>query len=204
MKKTAAFHRPTIGGASLVRMALFAASTLLLAGLCATALGKPPVGKDGKLHACYRVKGKPKGALRIVPGRKTRCRRGERKVAWAIRARRSAQGTAGSKGSPGSDGAAAQVTANTSLTERLDTLSSRADSLEARLAGVTNGELLSVVDSLPTVESLCERNEDLLEQTNLLRDAIEGLGLSPALEAVGALEVPTLPEPLESFSCTAP
>jgi hypothetical protein len=30
---------------------------------------------------------------------------------------------------------------------------------------------------------------------------IAGLGLEPALELIGLLEIPTLPTPLEPFSC---
>ena len=57
---------------------------MLLACFGAVATAAPPVGKDGQIHACYRVKGKPKGSLRVVPSAKKRCKRGERKVTWSV------------------------------------------------------------------------------------------------------------------------
>lgn len=34
------------------------------------AAGAAPIGKDGRIFACYKVKGKPKGALRVLINRK--------------------------------------------------------------------------------------------------------------------------------------
>jgi hypothetical protein len=70
--------------------------------------------------------------------------------------------------------------------------------------GLTNGDLTETVASLPVVDALCEQNEDLTTQLNLVAGAVKGLGLSPALEAIGLLKIPTLPTPLAPFSCTAP
>ncbi len=47
----------------------------------------------------------------------------------------------------------------TKLTEQVNSLSTRVDGLEATLAGVTNADLLAVVDSLPAIDSLCEQSE---------------------------------------------
>ncbi len=207
MNETAAFHGPGIFRSRSFWIALLASLALLFAGFCESASAKrhPLVGGDGKIHACYRVKGKPKGNLRVVRGYKVRCRRGERKVAWAVAAvagpagAGGAQGVGGSPGEPGT-----QSTATTKLTEQVDSLSARVDSLEATLAGVTNADLLAVVDSLPAIDSLCEQSEDLTEQVNLLQDVVGGIGLSPALEAIGLLEIPTLPTELEPFSCPVP
>jgi len=162
------------------------------------------VGRDGKIHACYMVKGKPRGALRVVRSRKVRCRRGERKVAWAVAAVSGATGAGGVQGTQGAEGPSGDMALTAKLTEQVDSLSARVGSLEATLAGVTNADLLAAVDSLPAIDALCEQSEDLTEQVNLLQDAVGGLGLSPGLEALGVLEIPALPEPLEPFSCPAP
>lgn len=88
------------------------AAAILLIALVGTAGAASPVGKDGKIHACYRVKGKPKGSLRIVPAKQKRCRRGERKVAWSASSMTAVPGvngtadnTDGQSGSNGSSGA---------------------------------------------------------------------------------------------------
>ncbi|HEX5375889.1 MAG TPA: hypothetical protein VFW48_07000 [Solirubrobacterales bacterium] len=234
MNKTAAFHEPDIFRSRSFWIALFASLSLLFAGFCESAAAKrhPLVGGDGKIHACYRVKGKPRGALRVVRSHKVRCRRGERKVAWAAAAVSGASGAQGAQGGSGQTGT--QVSADTSLLEQVGLLTSRVDKLEGTLGGIsksdltgmmdtldgvtnadlagaletveglTNEDLTDAVDSLPAIESLCEQSEDLTEQVNLLQDVVGGLGLSPGLDALGLLEIPTLPEPLEPFSCPAP
>ncbi len=209
MNETAAFHGPGILQSRSFWIALFVSLPLLFAGFCESASAKPHplVGGDGKIHACYRVKGKPKGNLRVVRSHKARCRRGERKVAWAVAAVSGAPGSEGTPGTAGTDGAVGtQASVSTTLTEQVDSLTSRVDSLEATLAGITNADLLAVVDSLPTIDSLCEQSEALAEQVNLLQDVIGGLGLEPALELIGLLEIPPLPNELElgEFGCSAP
>lgn len=211
MSEIAAFHKLDGFRSRSFWVALLASSALLFAGLCESAAAKrhPLVGGDGKIHACYRVKGKPKGNLRVVRSHKVRCRRGERKVAWAVATvpgpagADGAQGTVGSQGAAGDAGAQSAVT--TKLTEQVDSLSTRIDGLEATLAGVTNADLLAAVDSLPAIDSLCEQSEGLTEQVNLLAGAVEGLGLNSALTILGGLiEIPPLPAALEPFSCPAP
>ena len=84
--------------------------SLVLAGLLSLAFagiaaGAPVVGKDGKVQACYLVKGKAKGEMRVVPASK-KCKRGERRLAWNVAG---PQGVVGSQGSAGPQGAAAQL-----------------------------------------------------------------------------------------------
>lgn len=208
MSETAAFHGPGIFRSRSFWIALLASSALLFAGFCEPASAKrhPLVGGDGKIHACYRVKGKPKGALRAVRSRKVRCRRGERKVAWAVATVAGPAGAGGAQGTAGSEGTAGeagtQSTLTTKLTEQVDSLSTRVDSLEATLAGVTNADLLALVDSLPAIDSLCKQSEELTEQVNLLQDVVGGLGLEGVLG--GLLKIPPLPTELEPFTCPAP
>jgi hypothetical protein len=190
---------------------------MLLVCLGGTAAARGPVAKDGQIHACYRVKGKPKGALRVVPNARAHCRRGERRVAWSVAASpgpsgasgQSAQGEPGASGTNGSDEAA--------LKAQLGTLSLRVQTLEGVLQGITNSdltgmsgtlqglsneELTGAVNSLPALESVCKQSQELTEQVNLVAEVVEGLGLNGVLTTLGGLiQVPNLPEELEPFSC---
>lgn len=65
----------------MVALALLAAMALTLLP-ASPAAAAPLVGKDGKIHACYKWKGKKKGALRLVRHRKVRCPRKWKKVSW--------------------------------------------------------------------------------------------------------------------------
>lgn len=204
---------------------------ILLFALVGTAGAASPVGKDGRIHACYKVKGKPKGTLRIVPAKQKRCKRGERKVAWSAASMSGAPGTSGTAGtagssqdgSNGSNGASgtngSDGSTEAALKTQISSLNVKIDSLENTLGGVTNGDLLGAVDavegltngdlteavdSLPVIDALCDQNEALTEQIDLIAGAVGGLGLSPALEALGLLEIPALPDPLGSFSCGTP
>lgn len=174
-----------------VFLAAALAASLSLFAWIGEATARPLVGKDGKIHACYKVKGKPRGALRVVKSRKARCRRGERKVAWTVVGAGGQAGPSGAHGSQGSPGASVQGAAGApspALLDQIDSLTTRVDSLEARLTAV---------------EALCDQALALAQQANLLRGVIAGLGLEPALELIGLLEIPTLPEALklEEFGC---
>ncbi|HVY76877.1 MAG TPA: hypothetical protein VG898_00035 [Solirubrobacterales bacterium] len=218
-------------------------AAILLFGLVGTASAVPAIAKDGKIHACYRVKGKPKGALRVVPARLKHCRRGERKVAWSAA---SMVGTPGAPGANGTTGSTAASGANGSngtngtdgsteagLKTQIASLNLKVDGLESILEGVTHGDLVGslltlegldntdllgavdavkgltngalteAVQSVPVVGELCEQNEALANQINLIAGVVGGLGLSPALEALGLLVIPTLPDPI-GVACSTP
>lgn len=188
MGKNAAFRGFARSRPGLIALASLATGALLLACLADTAAARGPVGKDGKIHACYRVKGKPKGALRVVRNARTRCRRGERRVSWRVAA--SAQpGGSGSQGAQGQPGASSSTSSDeAALKAQIGALALRVQELES---------------ILPSVEALCKQSEELTKQVNLIAEVVEGLGLSPALEALGFLDIPSLPEALEPFSCPA-
>jgi hypothetical protein len=183
-------------------LALFGATlalalSLALAGVASAA----PIGKDGKLHACYRVKGKPKGALRVVRSVKARCHRGERKVSWALAGAVGAAGAPGASGTTGTDGSAGaagaagadSVLSRTELEERITTLTDRVEALEA---------LTARVDSLEgVVQGVCDEVTAVIAQTNLLRGSVgtlvstlSGSLLGPIFGSVGL--PPALPETL--------
>lgn len=203
----------------VVSMALVA----LLVGVFGATASAAPIAKNGKVNACYKVKGKAKGAMRVVPAKK-KCKKGERKLAWSLAGPGGANGQAGGNGVPGATGATGPVgpagaTATSSealLETKIAGLTLKLEVLEGLLGGVTNGELTSVVDkldgitglelsetvgALPVLDSVCSQTSTLTGQTNLLRGVVGGLGLSPALEAIGLLTIPALPAALPAFTC---
>jgi len=191
------------------------AGAMLLLGLCGTALASSPVGKDGAIHACYKVKGKPKGTLRVV-GAQKRCKRGERKVVWNAASQGGQSGTAGQNGSSGS-GQAGQTGADGSspnevaLKTQVASLNVKIDGLEKVLEGITHGDLTGVlstlngvtnpelqnaIGSVPLLEEVCGQTEELTGRSNSL------LGL---LDTLDALNVLSLPLALPTFNvCPAP
>lgn len=167
------------------------AAAMLLVGLCSTSLAATPVGKDGTIHACYKVKGKPKGTLRVV-GAQKRCKRGERKVVWNATGSSGAGGANGQGGANGASGGSGQSGSNgTSGTEavlksQIASLSVKLEGLEGILNGITHGQLLGVLGTLNGVN-----NTGLLNAV----DAVKGLDNTELTETVGSL-------PLVSALCT--
>jgi hypothetical protein len=166
------------GGTRLVLVAITALVGAVLAGLvlAGSASAATPIGKDGRIHACYKVKGKQKGTLRIANGK--RCRRGERKVAWL--AAGGVPGPAGAPGRPGATGPSGPA-ADPAL-------------LEARIAALTL-----------RLDSVCDQAALITQRANLLRGAILGLTLNGVLNALGGiLNIPALPVALPDFACPGP
>jgi hypothetical protein len=199
MNGNAAYRETVNPRVLLASIAVLISTAMVFAGFAGTA-SAVPLSKDGKIHACYKVKGKPRGALRVVRSSKARCRKGERRVAWSVTATSGAPGQQGSQGHSGAAGAASSNEAL--LKEQVDALLLRVAALEGVLQGVTNGDLLGAVAAVPLVDALCEQTPELVEQVNTLQSVIGDLGLEPALELIGLLEIPTLPTPLEPFRCS--
>jgi|GEM_PF-866966 len=156
---------------------LIATGILLLTGLGGSAIAGP-VNKDGKIYACYKVKGKPRGAMRVLFKGK-RCKRGERRVAWiAAGAANSTSGSghAGQSGATGQPGAAGSEGENGSeLSAQVSTLNLKVEGLEKTLEGVTNGDLAG---ALATVKGLS--NVQLDEAVK----AVNGISNAKLKEAV--------------------
>lgn len=191
------------------------AASMLLAGFCSASFAASPVGKDGTIHACYKVKGKPKGTLRVI-GTKARCKRGERKVIWNAAAQSGQSGAGGQNGSSGSgqqgqagtDGSSPNEAA---LKTQIASLNVKVDGLEKVLEGITHGdltgalstlngvtspELQNAIGSVPLLEEVCGQTEELTGRSNSL------LGL---LDTLDALNVLSLPLALPTFNvCPAP
>jgi hypothetical protein len=164
-------------------------SSLVVAG---SAPAASLVAKDGKIHACYKAKGKGKGTLRVVRSAKVRCPKKWKKTSWYAAGQpgpRGEAGPAGANGSPGDRGLPG--TAGNIVVEQLEDKVS---------------ELLTRIESLeelvPTVQTLCAQAKTLTTQVNKVESAVEGLGLNAVLTTLGGvLEIPTLPGALPAFSC---
>jgi hypothetical protein len=86
-------------------LATMAALGALLLSTAGPASAAKPFGKDGTIHACFKAKGKNKGALRVVPSKRS-CRkmRGWRQLSWSAVGSGGASGQAGSQGAGGRQG----------------------------------------------------------------------------------------------------
>jgi hypothetical protein len=200
------------------------APLMLLLALCAFALftSTPAsaagiIAKDGKIHACYKAKGKGKGTLRVVRSAKVKCPKRWKKVAWYASGPSGPQGAAGSPGGNGETGTnggsglpgtTGTVTVK-GLEDKLTELLTKVQSLETMLKGIDNTQLKEAIASVAnvkalesTVATLCTQSSALTSQANALESALGGLSLNTALTMLGGvLNVPTLPGPLSSFSC---
>lgn len=146
------------------------AAAMLLVGLCSTSYAAAPVSKDGTIHACYKVKGKPKGTLRVV-GAKARCKRGERKVVWSAAGSSGAAGANGQGGANGASGGSGQSGSNGTnganeavLKTQIASLTLKVESLE----GILNGILPKLQGTLATLNGL--NNTDLLGAVGVTKD----------------------------------
>jgi hypothetical protein len=195
-------------------VALFAAAALC-AMLATDAGAVKLVGKDGRVYACYKAKGKRKGAVRLVP-KKVKCRKGERKISWNGAGRAGEAGSGGENGENGTGGetGAAGETAATvkGLEGRIAQLTSKVTSLEGVLKGITNTELLGAltklqgisgtqlqetVASLADVKALCTQATKLTSQLNTVGGLFGAFTIPPLLGIV----VPTAPPSLAAFGC---
>lgn len=170
-----------------VIVALLAVLAALLV-VSPAAAAKPLVGKDGKIHACYKWKGKKKGALRVVRSAKVRCPKKWKKVSWYARRPVGAlPAVPGPSGPQGERGLSADSTAVEQLEGKVSQLLTRVEDLEALL---------------PTVQTLCAQVETVTDQLNAVEGALGGLSLNQVLTlAGGLLNIPTLPGALPAFTC---
>jgi hypothetical protein len=188
-----------------VRLGLLSAvgGLLIWGAFLAGSAGAAPPGKGGQIQACYKVRGKPKGSVRVVPTNR-KCRRGERKLLWSTTGTAGPQGGAGSQGSPGSGAAAGENGSDASvaaLETKVAALTLKMETLEGILAGVTNAALLDAIGSVPAVESLCAQTTTLTAQTNSLLTSLGGIVLGGVIPLGLNLNIPGLPAALPSYAC---
>jgi hypothetical protein len=179
-----------------------------LLALASTASAASPIAKDGKIHACYKVKGKGKGNLRLARNAKGSCPRRWKKVAWYANGGVVGPGTpgpagpkgeTGPAGSQGEKGTAGNVVVE-GLEDKVTELLTKVESLEAVLKGVTNAELLNAIGLAPAVGALCEQTEDLTGQTTALGTSLDSLNTVIGGLVVGFSPV-SVPTALPVFSC---
>lgn len=193
-------------------IALGLCALLLTTGMVGSAAAAGILGKDGKVYACYRTKGKAKGTVRLV-AKKKKCRKGEKKISWNANGPAGESGQGGSNGESGAGGEAGA----TGLEGRIEKLTDRVESLESKLKGITNATLNEVVSklqgvsgaqlqeavkSVTNVKALCSQASALTGQSNMLGSALDAakvLGLTGL-----SLSFPTaIPTALPAFTCPA-
>jgi hypothetical protein len=198
-------------------LALLAAAALCGAVLVGQAAGGKLVGKDGRVYACYKTKGKRKGAVRLV-AKKAKCHKGEKKVSWSVRGpagQGGENGQNGENGAGGEGGAGGEKgTSVQGLEKQVQSLTNKLTSLESVLKGINPGDLAGALSKLqgvsgtglqeavaqvPVVNTLCAQSAKLSEQSNAMGSAIEGLSLAGT--TLIKILVPQLPAALPTFSC---
>ncbi len=201
-------------GALLVALLAGAAlfSMVLAGGAGATRL----VGKNGKVFACYRTKGKARGAVRLVAQHK-HCRKGEKKISWNVTGKRGSSGQDGESAANGETGEAGGPGA-AGLEQQVATLTNKVSALEGILKGVTNSgltgalaklqgisgaQLQEAVTKVADVKALCAQGAALTAKTGELGTALMGASLTgavgPVLGVLG-LSIPKVPA-LPAFAC---
>jgi hypothetical protein len=178
-------------------MSLLILALLGLLAFGSTASAAPPIAKNGTIYACYKVKGKAKGAIRLVRNGKVRCPRQWRKIAWSVGGSvpgplpaPGSKGDTGLQGERGPPGTAGNVVVE-QLEDKVSELLTKVESLEGALANLAFLEA--------TVTSLCGQTETLTGQLNALESVVGGISLQTILAVL--LEIPALPGALPSFNC---
>jgi hypothetical protein len=197
------------------------ASLLLLLALCAFVLftSTPAsaagiVAKDGKIHACYKAKGKGKGTLRLVRSAKVKCPKKWKKASWYASGQAGSQGKAGAPGTPGETGTnggsglpgtTGTVTVK-GLEDKVTELLTKVQSLETILKGIDNTQLKEAIAGIGKTEaleaavgSLCTQASALTSKSGELGTALGGL--STVLDTLTVLALPSIPTALSPFAC---
>ena len=197
------------------RLGVLGVAVVLCLLIAAPASGAPLIGKDGKVYACYKTKGKAKGSVRLV-AKKGKCRKGEKKVSWNAVGPSGAVGENGSGGSPGEGGGTGPA-GTAGLEKQVTALSNKVSALEGVLKGITNGDLTGLLGKLQGISgtqlqeavksvanvnaltsqvgALCGQASALTGQANALRGVLAGA------EVLGSLLFPSLPAVLPAFNC---
>jgi hypothetical protein len=173
------------------------------------------VGKDGKIHACYKVKGKAKGTLRVVRSAKVKCPKRWKKVAWYVSGPAGPQGESGANGgngetgtngSSGLNGTPATATVIKGLEGKVTELLTKVQSLETILKGIDNTQLKEAIAGIAKTEalesavgSLCSQASALTSKSGELGTALGGL--STIVDTLTLMGLPSIPTALSPFSC---
>jgi hypothetical protein len=173
------------------------------------------VAKDGKIHACYKAKGKGKGTLRVVRNAKVKCPKKWKKASWYASVPAGSQGAGGSPGSNGETGTngsnglpgtPATATVVKGLEDKVTELLTKVQSLETILNGINNTQLKEAIAGIAKTEaleaavgSLCTQASALTAKSGELGTALGGL--KTVLDTLTALALPSIPTALSPYSC---
>lgn len=155
------------------------------------------VGRDGTVHACYKVRGKAKGTVRLVAAH-ARCRRGERKAAWSTAGPAGQTGATGQVGPQGLSGLPGEA----GLKSEVTALTKEVEVLKAKLANVTAAQLEEAVAAVTDVGELCTQTETLTGRANTLGEDLGKIALGGVIPTLLQLTVPTPPLELPAFTCS--
>src|SRR3954447_7791189 len=168
-----ALMRGADAGRSTVVLSLLAlCAVVFLTSSPASAAGI--VAKDGKIHACYKAKGKGKGTLRVVRNAKVKCPKKWKKVAWYASGPGGPQGQSGApggngetgtNGSNGLPGTPATATVVKQLEGKVTELLNKVTSLESVLSGIDNQQLKEAISAVADVKALEAAVGSLCSQT---------------------------------------
>jgi hypothetical protein len=173
------------------------------------------VAKDGKIHACYKAKGKAKGTLRLVRSAKAKCPKRWKKVSWYASGPAGPQGASGNNGAGGETGTngtnglpgtPATATVVKGLEDKVTELLTKVQSLETILKGIDNQQLKEAIAGIAKTEalegavgSLCTQASALTSKSGELGSALGGL--STVLDTLTLMSLPSIPTALPPFSC---
>jgi hypothetical protein len=201
-------RRAGAGRSAFVLPLLALCAVVLLTNSPASAAGI--VAKDGKIHACYKAKGKGKGTLRLVRNGKVKCPKRWKKTAWYAAGRPGPQGEQGPQGQSGATGATGATGAQgapgrnenvvvNELEDKVTELLTKVQSLESILSGINNQQLKEAIAAVPIVGELCTQTKALTTKSGELGTALGGL--STVLDTLTLMGLPSIPTALPPFEC---
>lgn len=172
-------------------IATVAALSTFLFSTAGVATATQPLGKNGVIYACFKAKGKNKGALRVVASKRgcKKLRGGWRPVSWSANGSSGASGQSGTQGSagtsgergpqgnPGPEGKEGEQgltgTVEESLVETIQTQTTQIHDLTQQVTGLS-GELLGLEADLNTqVTSLTNEVTGLTNEVLGLEDTVK-------------------------------
>jgi hypothetical protein len=206
---------PSRAGAERSTLAVFLLALCAFVVLTSSPASAGIVAKDGKIHACYKVKGKGKGTLRVVRNAKVKCPKKWKKASWYASGPVGQQGASGSpggngetgtNGSSGLPGTPATATVVKGLEDKVTELLTKVQSLESILNGIGNTQLKEAIAGIAKTEalegvvgSLCTQASALTEKSGELGTALGGL--KTVLDTLTVLALPSIPTALSPYSC---
>jgi hypothetical protein len=208
-------ERGGVGRSTAVLVLLALCAFVLFTTSPASAAGI--VARDGKIHACYKAKGKGKGTLRVVRSAKVKCPKKWKKTAWYASGQPGPQGPEGPQGQAGATGATGATGAQgapgrsenvvvNELEDKVTELLTKLQSLETILKGIDNTQLKEAIAGIAKTEaleaavgSLCTQTKALTSKSGELGTALGGL--STVLDTLTVLALPGIPTALPPFEC---